>query len=139
MTLRRQSISTPNGQLDDLNGHSVINGASLNNSHINNLNTSTCSSTSNNSCNYNNGAHNHSSASFLNHFNISMNDSMSTHHASAAGMATSNVNSTANGFNRNKLIMELLKSSCPSYFEIPRSTRKRILRFLCDNGWIDVS
>jgi serine-aspartate repeat-containing protein C/D/E len=42
-------------------------------------------------------------------------------------------------FNKNKLMMSLMKISCPNYFEIPRSTRKRILRFLCDNGWIDVS
>lgn len=33
----------------------------------------------------------------------------------------------------------LMKSTCPDYYQIPRSTRKRILRFLCDNGWIDIS
>ena len=48
-------------------------------------------------------------------------------------------NATSNSINRNKLMMALMKSSCPDYFDIPRSTRRKILRFLCDNGWIDVS
>lgn len=38
-----------------------------------------------------------------------------------------------------KVIIDFLQSSFPDYFNIPRSTRKRILRFLCDNGWIDIS
>jgi hypothetical protein len=39
----------------------------------------------------------------------------------------------------NKLMSILMKTTCPKYFQIPKSSRKRILRFLCDNGWIDVS
>lgn len=38
-----------------------------------------------------------------------------------------------------KLMSILMKTTCPKYFQIPNSSRKRILRFLCDNGWIDVS
>ena len=51
----------------------------------------------------------------------------------------SSSNAASNSINRNKLMMALMKSSCPDYFDIPRSTRRKILRFLCDNGWIDVS
>jgi hypothetical protein len=47
-------------------------------------------------------------------------------------------NETLTKAHRNKLMMDLLKTSCPGYFSIPRMTRKRILRFLCDNGWIDI-
>ena len=45
---------------------------------------------------------------------------------------------TANKAGRYKLMMELLKTTYPDYEDIPRTTRKRILRFLCDNGWIDI-
>ncbi len=38
-----------------------------------------------------------------------------------------------------KFMTILMKTTCPKYYQIPNSSRKRILRFLCDNGWIDVS
>ena len=47
-------------------------------------------------------------------------------------------NSTKKKYNH-KLMSILMKTTCPKYFQIPNSSRKRILRFLCDNGWIDVS
>jgi hypothetical protein len=31
-----------------------------------------------------------------------------------------------------------LFTSFPNYNQIPRTTRKSIFRFLCDNGWIDI-
>ena len=31
-----------------------------------------------------------------------------------------------------------LFTSFPNYNQIPRTTRKRIFRFLCDNGWINI-
>ncbi len=55
---------------------------------------------------------------------------------------TVTITATKTNEQRNKsimTIMSLMKSSCPSYFDLPRSTRKRILRFLIDNGWLDVS
>lgn len=71
------------------------------------------------------------------------------HHSnpSTSSSATTATNSTsqdqaANGVSGkvyNKMIMDMLQASFPDYFKIPRSTRKRILRFLCDNGWIDVA
>ncbi|CAF0883827.1 unnamed protein product [Brachionus calyciflorus] len=39
---------------------------------------------------------------------------------------------------KSKSFLDSLKQSCPSYFEIPRTIRRRILRFLNDNGWIDL-
>lgn len=75
--------------------------------------------------------------------------STSHHHHSnpSTSSATTATNSTsqdqtANGVSGkvyNKMIMDMLQASFPDYFKIPRSTRKRILRFLCDNGWIDVA
>ena len=41
-------------------------------------------------------------------------------------------------FECSKNLTSLMKSTCPDFFQIPRSTRKRILRFLCDNGWMDI-
>lgn len=38
-----------------------------------------------------------------------------------------------------KFMTILMKTTCPKYYQIPNSSRKRILRFLCDNGWIDVT
>ena len=38
-----------------------------------------------------------------------------------------------------QLMTKLMKTTCPTYYDIPRNSRKRILRFLCDNGWIGVS
>jgi hypothetical protein len=46
--------------------------------------------------------------------------------------------SSSSKTNKLKHMMTLMKQSCPSYFYLPRSTRKRILRFLCDNAWLDV-
>ena len=49
-----------------------------------------------------------------------------------------NTSSSSSKTNKLKHMMTLMKQSCPSYFYLPRSTRKRILRFLCDNAWLDV-
>ena len=49
-----------------------------------------------------------------------------------------NLNQTADSLPKSKTLMNLMKTTCPNYFSIPISNRKRILRFLCDNGWIDI-
>ena len=114
--LRRQSLSAVN-----CNQHQDEQFQN-NNTHQNNhhtLNSSTCSTSS---------MSNASGNSVL--AQINTNTSISNDHGQI------NVVSTKQ---KNKFIMEMLKLSFPDYFEIPRSTRKRILRFLCDNGWIDVA
>ena len=42
-------------------------------------------------------------------------------------------------FENKRSMTLMMKTSCPKYFQIPHSSRKRILRFLCDNGWIQMS
>ena len=47
------------------------------------------------------------------------------------------------GSSNQKLLLKRLNnskllSSFPNYNQIPHATRKRIFRFLCDNGWINI-
>lgn len=54
------------------------------------------------------------------------------------GQSVNGVSATKTKAEYNKLMSILMKNTCPKYFQIPKSSRKRILRFLCDNGWIDI-
>ena len=61
------------------------------------------------------------------------------HHSNQQDMSiTSSLSTLSQSANKMKLMMTLMKEKCPSYFNLCGSTRKRILRFLCDNGWVDV-
>ena len=80
----------------------------------------------------------HNSSNFLANIDENVHNN-NTNNSSTQASASTSTSSSQFNFNKSKLMMSLMKSSCPTYFEIPRSTRKRILRFLCDNGWIDVS
>ncbi len=52
--------------------------------------------------------------------------------------SATNASHLLKSYENNKNLTILMKSTCPDYYQIPRSTRKRILRFLCDNGWINI-
>ena len=82
--------------------------------------------------NNNNNDENKASNNFASLTSPSTNNLLSNNNTNTTAMSPSN-------FENNQLLSKLMKSSCPGYFQIPRTTRKRILRFLCDNGWIDVS
>ena len=57
--------------------------------------------------------------------------------AANALISTSSTITTAETNHRFKTL--LMNTTCPKFKLLPKSSRKRILRFLCDNGWIDVS
>ena len=55
------------------------------------------------------------------------------------GTVVTGVGSTANSISNDMNQNDKNLAFSNIFFEIPRSTRKRILRFLCDNGWIEFS
>ena len=123
-------IQPPNGSsgLMMLRRHSTTN---LNSNDENNLNGNNCLNLNNNNNNNNNNE------------NTSANATSTVLNSNNSQLIV-NQNSTTNAFHlfksyeNNKNLTILMKSTCPDYYQIPRSTRKRILRFLCDNGWINI-
>lgn len=118
MTLRRHSTNGTNGTTTTINSTDEINSNGAGNNH--NLNEI---SSLNNS--------NHNTNSFATNNINNTNGTTSTQSTTSSALL--------NAYESNKTLTSLMKSTCPDYYQIPRSTRKRILRFLSDNGWIDIS
>ena len=110
-----------------LRRHSTNGTINLNSNDENNLNNSSCSNI------------NKSESSSVRHETLETKILNTTQHTVNAITSNNAINCRSHSAISNKNLTSLMKSTCPDYFLIPRTTRKRILRFLCDNGWIDIS
>lgn len=86
----------------------------------------------------NNAAANSASSSSASAFGLL--NSPANHHLLVNVECKSNLTNLESFYDtNNKMMMMYMKSSCPNYFQLSRSARKRLVRFLSDNGWLDVN